>query len=157
MQVVMQNRKDFMLNLQEAIHKLKQDSLSCIAFREDFEYVSTLRGIKPLLQPLSQDPNYFRDAMLVDRVIGKSAAFLVIKGHIKSLHALTISQHALDLLDKHKIPVTYDQLVPYIINNAKTGMCPMEESVLNTEDVEEAFMILTEKVKAMAQANKNIS
>lgn len=146
-----------MINLQKAIERVKLEHLSCIALRDDFEYVSDLKGLRPLLQPLNQDPLFFKNAILIDRIIGKSAAFLVIKGQVKSLHALTISSHALALLEKHNIPVTYDQLVPYVINNDKTGMCPMEESVLTTEDIDEAIQILKDKIKVMAQANKNIS
>ncbi len=137
------------MNLQESIARMKAEQLSCYAEIGNTEYVSTLKGIAPLLKPLRENPDFFVDALVIDRVIGKSAAFLLIKGRIKSIHALIISQHALDLLHQHKVPVTYDKLVPFIINNTKTGMCPMEASVLAVEDPEEAFHVLIAKVESM--------
>jgi hypothetical protein len=137
------------MNLQKSVARMKNEQLSCIAEIGDIEYVSTLKGIAPLLKPLRENPDFFIDAIVIDRVIGKSAAFLLIKGRIKSIHALIISQHALDLLNKHHVPVTYDKLVPFIINNTNTGMCPMEASVLNVEDPEEAFRVLIDKVESM--------
>ena len=137
------------MNLQNSVARMKNEQLSCIAEIGNAEYVSTLKGIAPLLKPLRENPDFFIDAVVIDRVIGKSAAFLLIKGRIKSIHALIISQHALDLLNKHHVPVTYDKLVPFIINNTNTGMCPMEASVLNVEDPEEAFQVLIDKVESM--------
>lgn len=133
------------------IKRLQQEQLSCLALIGNREYTSTLKGIAPLLKPLRENPDFFKEAIVVDRVIGKSAAFLLIKGQIKSIHALIISQHALTLLNKHHIEVTYDKLVPYIINNTNTGMCPMEASVLDLEDPELAFQTLIAKVQEMSQ------
>ncbi len=132
-----------------AILRLQHEQLSCLALIGNREYTSTLKGIAPLLKPLREDPDFFKDAIVFDRVIGKSAAFLLIKGQIRSIHALIISQHALTLLNQHHIEVTYDKLVPYIINNTNTGMCPMEASVLSVEDPELAFHTLIAKVQSM--------
>lgn len=63
-----------------------------------------------------------------------------------------ISEHALLILREHHIPVSYDTLVPYIINRAGNGMCPMEESVLSCDDIEEAYHILSEKAESMKKA-----
>jgi iron complex outermembrane receptor protein len=134
-----------------AILRLQQEQLSCLALIGNREYTSTLKGIAPLLKPLRENPDFFKDAIVIDRVIGKSAAFLLIKGQIRSIHALIISQHALTLLNQHPIEVTYDKLVPYIINNTNTGMCPMEASVLEIEDPELAFHTLIAKVQEMSQ------
>ena len=144
-----------MNRLQKAIQQLTRDHLSCIALKGDHDYISNEKGLRPLMVPLRQDPDFFRDAFIIDRVIGKSAAFLLIKGRIKGLHAILISQHAVDLLEKHNIPFTYDQLVPYIINDAHTDMCPMEKTVLKIENVDEAVLALEAKIKIM-MANKSI-
>ena len=37
--------------------------------------------------------------------------------------------------------------VPYVINRKGDGMCPMEQSVLEIENVEEGYRILCEKAK----------
>ena len=139
------------MNLQASITRMNSEHLSCIAKIGNTEYISSLKGIAPLLRPLRENPDFFKDAIVIDRVIGKSAAFLLIIGKIKSIHALIISEHALSLLQKHQIPVTYDKLVPFIINNTNTGMCPMEASVLHVDDPEEAFQVLIDRVQSMSQ------
>lgn len=141
--------------LQKAILQLNCEHLSCIVLKGDHDYISNEKGLRPLMEPLREDPDFFRDALIVDRVIGKSAAFLLIKGRIKGLHAMLISQHAVDLLRKHNIPFTYDQLVPYIINASQTDICPLEKTVLEIENVDEAVMALETQIQIL-MANKSI-
>lgn len=143
-----------MSRLQNAIERLKTQQLSCIALKGDDEYISTERGLRPLMKPLRVDPDFFKDAIIIDRVIGKSAAFLLIRARIQRLHTIMISTHAIILLEKHKIPFTYEKEVPYIINDTQTGMCPMEEAVLDIEDVEEAYLALENKIKALMMNQK---
>ena len=39
----------------------------------------------------------------------------------------------------------YEKLVPYIINRTHDGMCPMEQTVYNLTDLNEAFIALKHK------------
>ena len=90
---------------------------------------------------------------MADKVIGKAAAFLLIKGNVKAVYAEIISNHALDTLQQTDILVQYQKVVPYIINRNKDGMCPMEETVLMMHDAAQAFVALQEKIKWLAQKN----
>jgi|GEM_PF-461702 len=132
--------------IEQAKLKILESDLSCFAYLKIGNYSSKFTGIRPLLQPLNADITFFEDAVVIDKVIGKSAAFLLILGKVKKVHAMILSEHAKNLLDKHKIEYSYDQLVPYIENNIKTDMCLMEKTVLNIEDVHEAFLALNQKV-----------
>ena len=62
--------------LQNAIARLKNEHLSCIALKGDDVYVSSDKGLRPLLKPLRENSDFFQDAIVIDRIIGKSAAFL---------------------------------------------------------------------------------
>ena len=53
------------------------------------------------------------------------------------------------VLKKSNIIVSYGKLVPYIENRKKDGICPMEETVLNIESSEEAYVKLHEKIQSM--------
>jgi hypothetical protein len=134
----------------ELIHQAKikmlESKLSCFAYLKNGEYTSQYSGIRPLLQPLNKDKTFFEDAIVIDKVVGKSAAFLVLYGKVKKVHAFIMSEHAKNLLDLYSIDYSYDKLVPYIVNNIKTDMCPMEKTVLNIDDIEEAFNALNRKV-----------
>ena len=60
-----------------------------------------------------------------------------------------MSEHAKNLLEKHNVEYSYDRLVPFIVNNLKTDMCPMEKTVLNIEEIDEAFNALNHKVSEL--------
>lgn len=132
--------------IEQAQQKMSELELTCFAYLKIGNYTSKFTGIRPLLQPLNADKSFFEDAIVVDKVIGKSAAFLLILGKVKKVHAIIMSEHAKNLLDKNNIEYSYDHLVPFIENNLKTDMCPMEKTVLNIEDVHEAFIALNQKV-----------
>lgn len=132
--------------LNEARQKMLDLDLSCYAYLSIGTYTSKFAGIRPLLQPLNVDKHFFEESFVIDKVIGKSAAFLILYGKVKKVHALIMSEHAKQLLDKHQVDYSYDKLVPYIQNNIKTDMCPMEKTVLNIEDINEAFNALNRKV-----------
>jgi hypothetical protein len=132
--------------INQAKNKMIESGLSCYAYLNIGEYTSQYSGIRPLLQPLKKDKNFFEGAIVIDKVIGKSAAFLLLYGKVKKVHALIMSEHAKNLLDLHNMDYSYDKLVPYIENNIKTGMCPMEKTVLAIEDINDAFDALNRKV-----------
>lgn len=118
------------------------------------EFHSMKHGIAPIMEQLALDDNVFENATVGDKVIGKAAALLLIKANIKELFANVISEHALQVLDQYKIPVQYVEKVPYIRNRAGDGMCPMENTVLTTNDPDEAYVLLKEKLKSMLAATR---
>lgn len=132
--------------INQAKNKMIESELSCFAYLKNGEYTSQYSGIRPLLQPLNKDRYFFKDAIVIDKVIGKSAAFLLLYGKVKKVHAFVMSEHAKNLLNSYNIDYSYDKLVPYIENNIKTDMCPMEKTVLEIDDIEEAFNALNRKV-----------
>lgn len=129
--------------------RMIDEELSCLAYLKVGTYTSQYGGIRPLLQPINLDRDYFENAYVIDKVIGKSAAFLLIYSKVKKIHAFIMSEHAKNLLDLHNIVYSYDELVPYIQNNLKTGMCPMEQSVINIEDPSLALIALNHKVSEL--------
>jgi len=96
---------------------------------------------------LNENIYFFKDRYVADKVVGKAAAMLFIKGKVKELYAAIISEHACAVLDSNNVPYTFGEKVPYIINRANTGMCPMETTVLGVDDVDEAYIILKGKVR----------
>lgn len=106
--------------------------------------VSDLRGISPLMEMIENGFD-LKGYSLADQVVGKAAAFLFVKVGVKECYAKVISEKAMETLRRFNIPCRYDNLVPYIINRSKTGMCPMEETVLLEEDPVRAYELLKAK------------
>lgn len=96
------------------------------------------RGVMPLLKLLDQQPELLRDALVVDKIIGKAAAMLLTLGGVKEIHTYMLSRNGRAFLERHHIPVTAQCDIDMIQNRQKDGICPFEKSVLDTEDLEEA-------------------
>lgn len=83
---------------------------------------------------------------VADIVVGKAAALLFVKCGIKSVFAKTLSEYGKMILDVYGIDYEYEVLTEKIINCAGTDICPMEKAVINTDNPEEAYLILKKKI-----------
>ena len=138
-------------NLDKAKTTLLEKDFTCVVVNDEEMRTSTLSGIRPLMQWLSESEEAFKGASIADRCIGRAAAFLMLYGGVKEIYTKLISEHALELLNAHQIHVEYDEKVPYIINRDQTGMCPMEETCLNIDEPKEAYQALQQKLAEMSR------
>lgn len=139
--------------LEQAVRLLEEEQVSCVIYRsaEDVR-LSDAIGIKPLMVELRQDRSAFENCAVADKVIGKAAALMLILGKADAAYGKIMSESAWDVLSKSGIQCGYGELVPYIENRTRTGKCPMEETVQNTDDPEEAFGALEQTIaRLMAQ------
>lgn len=135
-----------MSRIEEAKAYLAEEGTTFVAIRQDGSiYRSEKKGIAPVMELLAQDPEQLVGATVADKVIGRAAALLLMRAGIAVLHARLISTHAREALKGGDIILTYETEVAYIINRTRTGMCPMEESVLDVTDVEQAYAMLKAK------------
>ena len=104
------------------------------------------RGIKTLLDILMSSPALLEGAIVADKVVGKAAALLMVKGGVKEVYAETVSESALEVFRSHQIPATFGTCVLKIMNRAGTGPCPMESAVAEINDPQTAFEALKQKV-----------
>ena len=102
-------------------------------------------GVKPILDLLEKGT--LKDALVVDKIIGRAAAAACVQGGAKKVVAQVMSQDAKAFLNAHGIPAQAQTLVPMIINRKKTGMCPMEARVKDLTDPKEMVAALKEAVK----------
>ena len=116
--------------------------------KNDVVITSDKRGIMPMVELINSNTD-LTNFSLADVVVGKAVAMLFVKAHIKEIYAETISQIALKYLKDKDIKVYYKNIVPYIINRAKNGMCIMEELVLNVKDEEIAYQKMKAKLEEL--------
>lgn len=83
---------------------------------------------------------------VADLVVGKAAALLFVKSGIVRVFAKTLSKGGRKVLETHGIDCEYDVLTEKIINRTGTDICPMEKSVAHTDNPEEAYVILKNKL-----------
>lgn len=111
---------------------------------------SDKRGIAPMLGFISENRDLSGYAV-ADAVVGKAAALLFVYAGIAEVYARVISEAALKVLTANDVPVEYSEKVAYIINRRGDDICPMEKTVLQTDDSVEALTLLRRKVAELSK------
>lgn len=130
--------------LSEAVRRLDEDDATFVAVRDGWIFISHDRGIAPIMKLLSEEEDALRGACVADNVIGKAAALLLCYAGIDRLYAKIISDHAIEALRNQSPAYEFGRSVPYIVNRAGNGMCPMEQLVLDISRPDEAYLVLKE-------------
>ncbi len=106
-------------------------------------------GVSPIRRLLSTNKKLLHNSIIVDKIIGKAALMLLIPFDIKFIHANLISNEAIKLLEKENIKYSYNNKCEYIINRTNDGMWPLEKSVLNVSDYNDAYNIIEDTIKIL--------
>lgn len=109
---------------------------------------SHIPGVRQLME-LARDGFDLSGGFVADRVVGKAAALLMVGMGARRVYAETLSRPAYEIFEKHGVDVLYRSLVAVIINRAGDDICPMEKTVLGTDDPHTAYTLLAEKIKQM--------
>lgn len=102
----------------------------------------TRRGVVDLLELSETNPEFLNGAYIADKVIGRGAALLLVRGNVAQVYAQVISSGALKALQHAGIAVEFGKETPYIINRKGDGMCPVESLTATTDDPDEAFKLI---------------
>jgi len=126
---------------------LNADNYACVVVKNgELKHAVNGKGIKPLLNLYKEHIEDLEGSNVADKVIGKSAASILICAKVKDVYGKVMSNHALEILNKYNINVEYDTLVEEIHNMINTGMCPMENLVKYINKPEEAVQALIRKI-----------
>ena len=106
---------------------------------------SEKRGISPMIDLIEEGVD-LAGFSVADTVVGKAAALLFVKCGIKRVYAKTLSQYVKGILERYGTDYEYEVLTERIINRAGTDTCPMEKAVANTDNPEEAYVVLKNKL-----------
>lgn len=139
-----------MSNIERAKELLAGD-ITCALVLDETEYTSTKPGIAPMMGFISDGVN-LNGFAVADRIVGKAAANLFVLAGITQVYAKVLSKPALEFLNEKKVSVSYGELVESIINRAGTGLCPMEQTVIDVTDPADAYEKLKAKIAEMRAA-----
>ena len=82
-----------------------------------------------------------------DKIIGRAAAFLYTLLGVKNVYGEVMSKGAVEIFKKEGINYEYKTLTEFIENRKKTGICPMDESVQNITNAQDACEAIRNKMK----------
>lgn len=129
--------------------KLTAENDTLVVCKGDMVFSSRERGIRPLLK-LAENKDW-SGACAADRIVGKAAAMLYVFLGFRAVYAEVLSESAKEVFERNGIHYEYGTLTQNIINRQGTGLCPMEETVKEIENPEEALSALRAKVREMSK------
>ncbi len=140
--------------VQLARNRILDGEAECVLLCEYGTIEMRGRGLSPLLSLYDSHRAEMDGARLVDKVIGRAAAFIAINGKVRHVHGELMSEDAALLLNAHGITATHTTLVPRIFNRTRTGICPLEQAVAGIDDPEQALLAIRTKLTDLQAAPK---
>lgn len=137
-----------MKDLIKAKEILLSGKYTCVLCKENEIFTSEFRGVKPLVKWYAEKTE-LEGFSAADKVVGKATAFLYALLGVKRVFAKVISLPAKEVLENHGIEVSFNTLVPNIINRAGDGICPFELAVQDVYDSNESYKIICLKMEEM--------
>lgn len=135
-----------MTNLEIVKNRLYEKKASLVVMYADGQICEYYNSrVKDIVCILQQNEKALKDATIADKIIGKVAGSLLVVAGVKEIYANTISKFAIPVLEKNNIKYEYNQITEYIINNEKTGMCPMENKFKQENDLEKIYDFFVNK------------
>ena len=117
-------------------NRLNETSASLVVMNKNGEIREFYnRRVIDIVSLIKSGEEFLNEAIIADKVIGKVASALLVLAGVKEIYARTISEYAIEVLEKNNIKYSYENRVDYIINNDKTGMCPMENKFKDENDL----------------------
>lgn len=95
--------------------------------------------VKDIVSILKENKDALKGAIVADKVIGKVAASLLTVAGVKEIYANILSEFAITVLEENNVKYDYKNKVEYIINNNKTGMCPMENKFKDELEIRKIY------------------
>ena len=135
--------------MEELIELLHNQECSCVICHDDETLLCHGRGVKDIHRIFKQNPEFLKDSLIADKVVGKGAAALMVLGGVKKVYADLISRPALNLLETSGIPVSYMKLVDGIKNRNGDGPCPVEATCMDCLTPEECLPRIDAFIKSM--------
>lgn len=106
------------------------------------------RGISPMMKFIAENRD-LAGYSVADVIVGKAAAMLFVKAGITEVYGETMSRSGAEFLELHNIPYSYGTLTEKIINRQGTDICPMEKTVADINDIDEAYDALRNRLAEM--------
>lgn len=132
----------------EALDLIKQNKASCVLVKDGkIVHIEIGMGISPILYSYMTYPDLFEGATIVDKIVGKAATVISILGKANEIVGLTMSDSAIEYLLNKNSSFRFVNYVQKIQNRTRTGICPIEQSVMDIDDPAEAFLALLNRLQ----------
>ena len=130
------------------IKELEKQNLSIRAEKDNkVFYESDQPRLKPLFACFKKFPTEMQSATVIDKVIGKAAAYICIMAEVKNVYTPLASKTAVEVLKTNGINIQALRTIPQIMNMDKTDQCPMEKMANDAGSPELFLAELEQRIK----------
>jgi len=111
-------------------------------------FESDLGGIRPHLKAINEHGGNLEGTLMVDKILGRAAAFLVV--YSKAAEAITniVSTPGKQVLEDNHLKFSYREEVAHIKMKDGVIFCPFESMVQGINDPVEAYAAIVEKMES---------
>lgn len=128
---------------------LEKTENSLMIYKEgELIFESDLKGIRPHLKAIDELGLELEGTLMVDKILGRAAAFLVIYSKASEAITAVLSTPGKQVLDKYGLKYSYKEEVPHIKMENGVIYCPFERMVQGIEDPIEAYEAIVEKMNS---------
>lgn len=128
---------------------------TCLIYREgELIFTSEYKGVRPLMEYMKAYGPSDVPLTVIDRIMGRGAVLLAKLIGATQIKTPIMSETAVELAEEYGLNYEVDKVVPYIINRAGNGRCPIETAVLDISDVDEGYGAIKAAIAILMQANK---
>ncbi len=115
--------------MKKLIDILRKEGCSLVVEKDGEVSTYDQKGVRDLEHLLKHEPEKLRGARIADKVIGKAAAGIVVKGGVSEMYAEVLSRKALPILDGSDVRYTYGELTDEIKIEEGDNRCRLEKIV----------------------------
>lgn len=135
-------------NWQLAKEVFLQHEYTCVVRKDDMQYTSQARGVKPLMDWIAEGID-LKGFSAADKVVGKATAFLYVLLGVKEVYAPVMSEGAVWVFREYGVTMEAGEIVSAIRNRSNTGFCPMETAVAQCTTPGDAYEVILKKQKEL--------
>lgn len=126
------------LDVNLALKALRQDQLTLAICRGgNIVFTSRNRGVQDLYCLVKNKPEILNGSSAADKIVGKAAAMLYAGSGVKEVYADNLSRAAASILREAGIKVQYQNMIPFVMNRDRSGMCPVERLSTTADTLEQ--------------------
>lgn len=108
-------------------------------------------GMRGLLQAIENLKDDIHGASIADSVVGRAAGLLITYSRVKEAYAAILSEEGSKILRENKIEYEFGRIVPWILNESQTDLCPFEKFSLGIKSPDEAYQGLKRLQESMGR------
>jgi len=140
--------------MDEYLRKLDEAGM-CLMVYEGSSVIfrSKSKGVRPHLEAIAALGSRLRGTLLVDKIVGRAAALLILYSGVVEVHAGVISRGGRDVLNRTCVKLLFEEETEHIKMMDGRIYCPFEAMVQGIDDPEQAYYAIIEKMESLRKLN----